>query len=178
MPDASVSFAIRHAGAADARALAALAARTFHDTFAADNDPVEMARHLASAYGDEQQGREIVDPAITTLLAVVDGTLVGYAQLRTGRAADGVPPDAPIELWRFYVDRPWHGRGVAQALMQRVIDTARQAGARTLWLGVWEHNLRAQSFYRTSGFTDVGAHVFMLGTEAQTDRLFARALVP
>jgi ribosomal protein S18 acetylase RimI-like enzyme len=178
MPADSVPVAIRHAVPADAYALAALAARTFHDTFAADNDPAEMARHLTSAYGEAQQGREIADATITTLLAHVDGDLAGYAQLRTGHAPAGVPPDAPIELWRFYVDRTWHGRGVAQALMQQVGECARATGARTLWLGVWERNPRAQAFYRKSGFTDVGTHVFMLGTEAQTDRLFARALVP
>jgi GNAT superfamily N-acetyltransferase len=178
MPDAPSTVTIRQAVAADARGLAALAARTIHDTFAADNDPAEMARHIATAYGETQQAREIADPAITTLLAEVDGALAGYAQLRTGAAPAGVSPDAPMELWRFYVDRVWHGRGVAQALMQQVTNTARQTGARTLWLGVWERNPRAQAFYRKSGFTEVGAHVFMLGTEAQTDRLFARALAP
>ncbi|MCE2902589.1 MAG: GNAT family N-acetyltransferase [Gemmatimonas sp.] len=178
MPDEPPIVTTRYATAADARALADLAARTFQDTFAADNDPAEMARHLASAYGEDQQGREIADATITTLLVDADGALAGYAQLRRGPPPAGVPREAPVELWRFYVDRAWHGRGVAQVLMQQVIEVARAAGAGTLWLGVWERNPRAQAFYRKSGFTDVGAHVFMLGTEAQTDRLFARPLVP
>ena len=40
-----------------------------------------------------------------------------------------------------------------------------------LWLGVWERNPRAQAFYRKSGFADVGSQVFLVGTDAQTDRV-------
>jgi hypothetical protein len=41
---------------------------------------------------------------------------------------------------------------------------------------VWERNERAKAFYAKSGFTDVGSHAFMVGTDAQTDRIMARAL--
>ena len=38
--------------------------------------------------------------------------LAAFAQLRPG-TGEGVTGPDPIELWRFYVDHPWHGRGVA-----------------------------------------------------------------
>ena len=82
----------------------------------------------------------------------------------------------PIELWRFYVNRQWHGRGTAQALMARVTAEAGDTGAQTLWLGVWERNPRARAFYATCGFIDVGEHVFLFGTDPQTDRVMARPL--
>jgi GNAT superfamily N-acetyltransferase len=44
------------------------------------------------------------------------------------------------------------------------------------WLGVWERNPRANAFYRKVGFTDVGSHVFMVGTDPQTDRIMVRHL--
>jgi GNAT superfamily N-acetyltransferase len=59
-----------------------------------------------------------------------------------------------MELWRFYLDQQWHGRGTAQRLISRVDEEALQAGARTLWLAVWERNGRAQAFYRECGFVD------------------------
>ena len=68
------------------------------------------------------------------------------------------------------------GRGVAHALMRRVELEARARAAHTLWLGVWERNERAKSFYRKCGFADVGSQVFMLGTDAQTDRILVRLL--
>ena len=42
---------------ADAAVLAALARQTFFDTFAATNDPADMALHLERAYGVDQQTR-------------------------------------------------------------------------------------------------------------------------
>ena len=45
-----------------------------------------------------------------------------------------------------------------------------------MWLGVWERNWRAQAFYRKWEFTVVGDHVFLLGSDAQTDLLMERRL--
>jgi GNAT superfamily N-acetyltransferase len=103
--------------------------------------------HLTKSYSEAQQGAEIADPDVDVLLAEVDDSLAGYAQLRVGEAPACVAHLAPFELWRFYVDTPWHGRGVAQALMEAVADAARARGASALWLSVWEHNPRAQAFY-------------------------------
>jgi ribosomal protein S18 acetylase RimI-like enzyme len=81
-----------------------------------------------------------------------------------------------LELKRLYVARACHGQGVAQALMDAALDAARARGAQTMWLGVWERNPRAVAFYRKYGFTRVGEHTFMLGTDAQTDWVLARPL--
>lgn len=167
---------IRVGVATDAAALAELASRTFRETFAADNRPADMAIHVSSAYGVAQQHRELIDPAITTLLAEERGELAGYAQLRAGTAPSCVSGEAPIELWRFYVAQVWHGRGVAQSLMRRVEERARQRGACTLWLGVWERNERAKAYYHKTGFVDVGSHVFTVGTDEQIDRILVRPL--
>ncbi len=168
---------IRPALLSDAIALAELAARTFRETFAADNRPEDIAQHETEAYGPAQQGRELADPDIITTLVHADDVLVGFAQLRRGPMPACVTGNAPIELWRFYIAKEWHGQGIAQALMQRADDDARRAGARTLWLGVWERNERAKAFYRKCGYTDVGSHVYMVGTDAQTDRIMVRDVV-
>ena len=49
---------IRHGVASDALILSTIARRTFFDTFAATNDPGDMAIHLERAYGVAQQGAE------------------------------------------------------------------------------------------------------------------------
>ena len=169
-----MSVVIRTGKASDAAALAELAARTFRETFAADNRPEDLAIYMARSYGVAQQTRELLDPAVATLLAEVDGTLAGYAQLREGTAPACVSGEAPIELWRLYVAHAWHGRGVAQTLMRAIETEAHRRGGRTLWLGVWERNERAKAFYEKTGFTDVGSHIFMVGTDAQTDRILVR----
>jgi len=169
-------ISVRTAAATDAGCLAAFAERTFREAFAAQNRPEDVRAYVSHAYTESLQRREIVDPAVDTLLAEVDGMLVGFAQLRTGNAPACVDTQRSIELWRFYIDSPWQGRGVAQALMSTVETAARHREARVLWLGVWERNARARAFYRKCGFVNVGAQKFVLGTEVQTDDVMARSL--
>lgn len=171
-----MSITIRRGLPTDAPKLAELSARTFRETFAADNRPEDMALHLATAFGASQQLAELTDPNVTTLLAEVDGQPAAYAQLRISEIPECVSGESPVELWRFYVLQEWHGRGVAQALMRSVETEASRRGGCTLWLGVWERNDRAQAFYRKAGFVDAGSHVFMVGTDAQTDRIMVRPL--
>jgi ribosomal protein S18 acetylase RimI-like enzyme len=170
---------IRAALVGDAPLLSRLGAATFRDTFESENTPDDMAGYIADAFTPERQAAEITDPAGIVLLAehhAASGAaeLVGYAHL----VAQGAPPTvqgpAPIELKRLYVARQWHGRRVAQALMDAAINAARARGAQTLWLGVWERNPRAVAFYVKYGFVRVGEHIFALGGDLQTDWLFAR----
>ena len=171
-----MDITIRHGVPADARLLADLAARTFRETFAIENRPEDMALHVGGAYGVSQQQAELANPGITTFLAEVDAQLTGYAQLRASAVPDCVMGATPLELWRFYVAVPWHGRGIAHALMKSVELEARAQKAHTLWLGVWERNERAKAFYRKCGFADVWSQVFVLGADAQTDRIMVRSL--
>lgn len=167
---------IRRGEARDAAVLADLARTTFYDAFAATNDAADMALHLQRAYGVSQQTAELLDSGITTLLVEQHEAAIGYAQIRGDHVPACVTGTAPLELWRFYVHRDWHGRGVAQALMDRVKAEARARGARTLWLGVWERNDRARAFYAKCGFADAGEHIFLFGTDPQTDRVMTMAL--
>lgn len=165
---------IRRATLADARLLAELGARTFAETFAADNTPEDMAAYLAASFSPEQQGAELSDLLSIFLIAEIDGSAAGYSMLRASESPNEVSSEQPIELVRFYVSQEWHGRGVGAALMQACIDEAREMDYRTLWLGVWEHNSRAQNFYRKWKFQEVGGHIFQLGADPQNDILMER----
>ncbi len=173
---------VRSATVADAPALSRLAAATFRDTFAADNTPDDMARYMAEAFTPAKQAAEIADPGAVVLLAELHGearnapVLVGYAHLVDGEVPAAVTGPAPMELKRLYVAREWRGRGAAPALMDASLAAARARGRATLWLGVWERNPRAAAFYTKYGFVRVGEHVFVLGDDAQTDWLMARAV--
>ena len=171
---------IRRAEPADAAALADFAARMFADTFGPYNRPEDMAAHLADRFGVRQQTGEIADPGILTFLveALVEAEdrLIGYTQVRRIPPPDCVTGEEPVELGRFYVDRPWQGRGLAQRLMAWCGTRLRGSNGRTLWLGVWERNPRAIAFYGKCGFRDVGRQDFRLGADLQTDRVMAADL--
>jgi diamine N-acetyltransferase len=172
------SVSVRVGVETDAAPLAAFAARTFEETFAADNRPEDLRAHLAKAFGVPQQTRELRDPNMTTLLAHTGGMLVAFAQVRRQDPPACVILHRPIELHRFYVDRPAHGTGLAQRLMQVVHDVARRFGGEYLWLGVWERNPRAIAFYNKAGFIDRGSHDFFVGQDRQTDRVLVAPVSP
>ena len=167
---------IRRAAPADAGTLAELAARTFFESFAADNPPQDMAIQLARSYSPAIQLAEINDPAMQTLLVEIAGLAAAFTQLRDGPVPACVSGPRPYEVWRFYVDRPWLGRGVAQHLMSAVLAKAQALGKQTVWLGVWEKNPRAIAFYRKYGFTNVGEHGFLFADQMQTDLVMARGV--
>ena len=162
---------IRIATPEDAEPLAAFAARQFAETFGPDNRPEDIAAHLADTYGPVRQRDEIADPTMVTLVAEHDRRLAAYAQVCRHEAPPCVGGPDPVELCRFYVDRPWHGSGLAQRLMAAVCEAASGLGGRTLWLSVWERNPRARAFYARYGFRDVGDGVFVVGGDRQSDRI-------
>jgi len=170
------TLVIRSATVDDADLLAELGARTFSETFAADNSPQDMAVYLASSFGREHQAEELADPESTFQIAEIGGVAIGYSMLRSGNVLSGVTDDNAIELVRLYVAREWLDRGIGAALMQACISDARQRGYRTLWLGVWEHNQRALAFYRKWQFREVSTHIFQLGDDPQNDILMERSL--
>ena len=167
---------IRRGTVADAALLSELGARTFSETFAADNTPEDLAAYIATSFNLARQTAELEDPVSTFLIAEVDGRAAGYAKLRAGGSEKGVEGANPIELVRLYVAREWLGRGVGKQLMRACLDDARQSGHQTIWLGVWERNARAQAFYRKWNFRTVGEHTFQLGSDLQRDFLMQRAL--
>ncbi len=166
--------ALRRARPEDAAALARLAERTFRETFGPANASQNLQAHCTATYGAEIQGREIADPRMETLVVERNGELISYAQLRWRPPPACVPGRNPAEILRFYVDRPWHGRGLARVVMSELLARASAGGAGTVWLGVWEHNPRAIAFYAKCGFREVGEHVFRVGADPQRDLILAR----
>lgn len=79
----------------------------------------------------------------TVLAAFAEGEAIGIAEV--GRAQDDDAP-LPVEVLSLNVAGRWHGKGVAQDLMQRAVGDA------DAYLWVLRGNDRAISFYRKLGF--------------------------
>ena len=167
---------IRRATAHDADALSTFGRRAFSETFAGDNTPADLEKYLNSAFSPQIQRAELEQAGLTCLMMERDGAVLAYAMIQTGANSPHVSDPTAAELRRFYVDRTAHGTGVAQTLMDSCIASAAESGANTVFLGVWERNLRAIRFYEKQGFTKVGKQVFTLGDDVQQDRVMARLL--
>ena len=167
---------IRKATAADAELLASLARTTFLDTFGAQNKPEDVAKHIAGHYSVEIQREELADKSLTYLIAEADGSPAGFAMIGQPRSESCNRFESPIELFRFYVDRNWHGKGVATTLMEACYDEARLRSGRTICLSVWEFNPRAIRFYEKAGYTRSGKQPYILGDDVQTDWVMTREI--
>ena len=172
-----MDWLIRPAGPGDATELSELAERTFRDAFSSTNTEENMNLHCARAFSPALQLAEISNPHIVTLVAQSRAGLVAFAQLHL-RSETPACVSAPraVELHRIYVDKSFHGTGLAVDLMEKVIRIAEQHGAGAVWLGVWEHNPRAIRFYQRSGYVEAGDHVFVMGTDRQRDIVMVRSL--
>lgn len=170
-------LAFRRATADDAAALSHFARRIFDEVFGPQNSADDMAAYMAVAFSPDAQRRELTQRSRTCFVGEnAEGAIGAYLLLRVGTNQPCATGPDPVEIERFYVDFPWHGKGAAQGMMALAMDTARAMGGQTLWLGVWEHNPRAIAFYSKCGLIDIGEHEFVLGADVQTDRIMARAL--
>ncbi|MCP4201356.1 MAG: GNAT family N-acetyltransferase [bacterium] len=169
---------VRPALAGDLVALSSLAKSTFRDTFQSQNTPEDMESYLARSFSPAQIRTELDDPANIFLLAFGEPAdkPIGYAKVRSGEPKPSVRGLLSVELERLYVDREVLGRGVGAALMKECLAVAARRGNQTVWLGVWEHNPRAISFYERWGFEVVGTHTFLLGSDPQVDLIMELAV--
>ena len=172
------SLSIRRCTRADAPALSALARRTFYDTFTGTCSEADMQDFLNTFYNEPRIAEELSNPEDHTFFALQQEMPVGY--LRFLESPVSFVHDAQqkaLELNRLYVDAPHKGKGVAQALMDCYLDFAKAGGYTFLWLGVWEHNLRAKAFYRKYGFAATPyTHPFPIGDTPQTDEWWVRVV--
>lgn len=165
---------IRKAGGPDLVALQAIGRATFQETVAASNSPEDMAEYMGKQFGGEQMAAEPAYPGSRFFLAEHSGRTVGYLKLNSGSAQTEPMGPVAVEIERIHVLRECCGSGVGQQLCNKALDVARTLGARSPWLGVWEHNSRAIAFYRRNGFEEFGEHLFMHGNNEQRNVLMRR----
>ncbi len=169
-----MSITYRTATVADATLLADLGARTFTTTFGHLYSPANLELFLDN-HTPEWWATALGGDA-TVRLAEVDGAAVGYARIGPLTFAVDCDGRAGVQLYQLYVETPWHGSGVAAALLDWTVTTARAQGAADLWLSVFIDNPRARRFYARAGFVEVMPYTFMVGDHADEDIICRLAL--
>jgi ribosomal protein S18 acetylase RimI-like enzyme len=76
-----------------------------------------------------------------------------------------------MELERIYVVPEYQGKGIGADILKQILIHAKEWNKKYLWLGVWEHNPKAISFYQRHGFQKFGEHPYFIGNDKQTDWL-------
>ena len=168
-------IAYRDAVRTDGLALAAMAARSFTETFGTLYRASDLAAFLKEAFGDEGLPSQIGHPDFAIRLATENESIIGFVKLGPVAFPGDWPPDA-IELHQLYVLGGWQGEGVGPVLMDWALKHARAQGRSEMILSVYVDNARARRFYERYGFEEIGGYTFMVGEHPDEDRLMRLVL--
>jgi ribosomal protein S18 acetylase RimI-like enzyme len=162
---------IRRAIPADVQLLSDLSGTTFFETFKNTCTDEDLAGFIDTSYNADQILNELKDVNDLFFLAFIDMKPVGYLKLTDGESEIPViKAHKSLEISRLYVLKEYHSQKVGAALMEFALKYGTKNNYEVLWLGVWEHNERAKSFYDKFGFKDTGfSHSFPIGNTPQTD---------
>lgn len=171
-------FNLRAAKPRDAEAIASLGSQVFASSFGYSLSSADLEAYLESAYSNLAITGDISNANIDTIVAVdTQDRVVGFSQLTRGTTEPCLAGiEKTVELQRLYVSEDCHGAGIGRKLVNRVEEMAREQGFTTMWLGVWEDNLKAQKVYEKLGYTKIGHHDFKMGDCVQTDWILSKKL--
>jgi len=170
------NITIRQATIADTETLRVLSQETFYYFFGPLNDKANMDSYASTAFTTAKIEAELNDPDSQFYFALLDGQLTGYIKLNFGLAQTEFQDPHSLEVERIYVLAEYHSKKIGHQLLNFATQMAIDKGFQYIWLGVWEHNHKAISFYEKHGFKLFSSHPFMLGKDKQTDLLMKKEL--
>lgn len=150
---------------------------TFSDSFAVQNDPTDLEEYLVSAYAIEKLKQELENSDSHFSFIYLADELAGYLKLNTGAAQTEQIAMNGLEVERIYIRKEFKRCGLGRQLIDFAINHARKDNRELIWLGVWEKNEQALSFYQTFGFKEIGKHTFYVGRDQQTDLILVKKLI-
>ena len=153
----------------DIEKLQKIGRQTFFETFSESNSEENMQKYLDEGFSIEKLTTELTDSNAEFYFAVLDLEIIGYLKLNFGDSQTELKDNKALEIERIYVSKEFHGKSVLQLLYDKAIEVAKQNNVDYVWLGVWEENPRAISFYKKNGFVEFDKHIFKLGNDEQID---------
>ena len=153
----------------DLAVLQKIGIETFYESFSSVNTEENMTQYLAEAYSLEKLTDELNNPNSSFYFAVVNDKIIGYLKINFGDSQTELKHENALEIERIYVLKEYHGKNIGLLLFEKAMELAIQKKADYVWLGVWEENPRAISFYKKNGFVEFDKHIFKLGDDEQTD---------
>ncbi len=160
---------IKRATLTDVEQLKAISKKTFFETFASSNSEENMTKYLEEGFSLSKLSDELNNAHSEFYFALENDEVIGYLKINFGNSQTELKDDKALEIERIYVLQEYHGKRVGQLLYDKAISIAKENTAAYVWLGVWEENPRAISFYMKNGFVEFDKHIFKLGDDEQTD---------
>ena len=153
-----------------------LSIETFTDTFGPFNKPENMKAYMDSAYNLEKLKSEIENPNSRFYFLYKDNELAAYTKLNLEEAQGKDLFENSLEVERIYVKSNFKRQGLGKVLIEKALEVSKENKVDRLWLGVWELNSSALSFYEEMGFRKYKTYQFVMGDGSQTNYIMVNNL--
>ncbi|GMK47865.1 spermidine/spermine N(1)-acetyltransferase [Paenibacillus glycanilyticus] len=171
-----MTVTINRCGREDLPLLQRISIETFNDTFKDQNSPEQMQAYLERAFNTEKLEEELSNPSSEFYLIFCDEEAAGYLKVNADDAQTEAMGGEALEIERIYIRSGFQRKGLGKHLFDKALEIAIGHGKKKLWLGVWEKNENAITFYEKAGFVRTGAHSFYMGDEEQIDYIMSKTL--
>lgn len=155
----------------EVESLRAISIQTFIETFSDQNTENDVLKYVLENLNSEKLLSELHSKNSEFYFLKLNHQIIGYLKLNDGGSQTEKQSADALEIERIYIKQEFHGKQYGKLLLQKAIDIAKKKQYVYIWLGVWEHNLKAISFYKKNGFHQFDTHVFKLGEDEQIDIL-------
>ncbi|MDM5214402.1 GNAT family N-acetyltransferase [Peribacillus sp. NJ4] len=160
----------------DSRKLQVISYETFNETFKHQNSPENMNAYLERAFNLKQLENELSNISSQFYFVYFNNEVAGYLKVNTDNAQSEEMGDESLEIERVYIKKKFQKHGLGKYLLNKAIEIAMEGKKNKIWLGVWEKNENAITFYKKLGFVQTGAHSFYMGDEEQMDLIMTKTL--
>ncbi len=162
----------------DVKLISELGAKTFDQAFRGTCTDKDLEGVLQEYYNEEQVAKELNDPQDYFFVLYHNEVAAGYTRINLGRETEKHFKDKKsAELKRIYFLEDFHGKGLANQLLEYCFEFFKEKNYEQVYLSVWEQNKRAQAFYIKHGFVDTRIeNPFPLGETPQMDYWFLKQL--
>lgn len=157
--------------------LQSISQQTFIEAFSETNTAENMTKYMVEKFSNETLLAELSNQGSEFYFAQLDNKIIGYLKINSQQAQTELQHEHALEIERIYVLQEFQGRKAGQFLYEKALDTAKLKNVDFIWLGVWEKNPRAISFYNKNGFVAFDKHIFRLGDDEQTDILMKKSVI-
>lgn len=148
-----------------------IARSTFSETFLMYNTAENLAVYLQENINLKKINSQLRDSKSIFFVAKSGIDIVGYLKLNLSGSQTELNDNFALEIERIYVLKEYQNQKTGQLFVDKAIEIASEMNLQYIFLGVWEHNLKAIKFYKKNNFEVFDTHFFRIGADIQTDFL-------
>jgi diamine N-acetyltransferase len=149
---------------------------TIVETYGSDIDQKTMDKYLQESFNKEKLSAELNNECCRFYFLYANTNLAGYLKVNDAPGQSDINDPESIELERVYIRKAYKKKGIGKKAINFALQLAIDMKKKYAWLGVWERNVDAISFYIKMGFYKSGQHSFEMGNELHKDLIMKKSI--